>query len=82
MTRSERNAVRGLLRIFRRNGYVRRRNPRRYRAEGYRRYKKGDEIRLVANSKKELAVIRKWLTQAGFNAARPFAKGKIGRAHV
>lgn len=74
MKTSGQDAVRGLLRLFRRNGYLRRQNLRRYRAEGYQRYKKGNEIRLVANSKEELTVIRKWLTQAGFKLARPFAK--------
>ena len=63
-----------LAQFFHRNGYVRWQNARRLKAEGHRRYKKGDEVRLVANSKTELATIRRLLRQAGFNPGRPFKK--------
>lgn len=61
--------------FFRRNGYVRRQNAAARRREG-RLYKKGDEVRLVAQSKAELALIRRLLRQAGFRPGRPFAKGR------
>lgn len=61
--------------FFRRNGYIRRQNARRAKREGWDSYKKGDEIRLVATSKAELARIRRLLRDAGFKLARPFAKG-------
>jgi hypothetical protein len=68
------SAVAGLASYFERNGYVRQLNPERRSAEG-QRYKKGDEVRLVANSRAELAHIRRLLRQARFPAGRPFVKG-------
>jgi hypothetical protein len=62
--------------VFRRNGYVRRQSPRRLAAEGYRGYKKGDEVRFIATSRSELASIQRWLRRAGFEPGRPFAKGR------
>ncbi len=49
---------------FHRNGYVRRIDAVR-RAEEGQLYKKGAEVRLVANSRAELAEIRRLLRQAG-----------------
>jgi hypothetical protein len=42
-----------LARYFNRNGYVRRQNSRRLSRDGYQRYKRGDEVRLVAKSARE-----------------------------
>lgn len=63
-----------LTKFFRRNGYVRRQNPDRIAAEGWGKYKKGDEVRLAAGSTQELAQIRRLLKIAGFKPGRPFAK--------
>lgn len=68
------SAIRQLGDLFHRNGYVRRVNDER-RTEG-QKYKKGDEVRLAANSPAELSLIRRLLHQAGFKVARPFAKGR------
>ena len=65
--------------FFRRNGYVRRPNPDRLAAEGYKGYKKGDEVRLVADSRAELRAIRRLLRAAGFDPGRPFAKARQWR---
>lgn len=64
-----------LVRLFRRNGYVRRFDPERRKAERSD-YRKGDEVRLVANVPGEVALIRRWLQEAGFEPGRPFAKAR------
>jgi hypothetical protein len=64
--------------FFRRNGYFRRLDPVRRMREG-QLYKKGAEVRLVANSARELRRIRRLLRQAGFRPARPFRKGRQWR---
>jgi hypothetical protein len=66
-------AVQKLAAWFNRNGYVRRQNAARQAAEG-QLYKKGDEVRFVAKSKSELAMIRRLLRTAGFEPRKPFAK--------
>ena len=63
-----------LREFFHRNGYVRLQNPSLVEPGG-RVYKKGDEVRLVADTKTELAEIRRLLKAGGFKAGRPFAKG-------
>jgi hypothetical protein len=70
-----------LAAFFHRNGYVRRTKPIRKKVKG-RQYKKGAEIRLVAESRSELAEIRRLLKRAGFRTARPFAKGRQWRQPV
>jgi hypothetical protein len=67
--------------FYQRNGYVRWCSPKRRRREGLR-YKKGDEVRLVAESKRELLDIRRMLRQAGFKPGRPFRKGQQIRQPV
>ncbi len=62
--------------LFCRNGYLRFQNAGRLAAEGYWGYKKGDEVRLVADSLAELAEIRRLLRAAGFKPGRPFRKAK------
>jgi hypothetical protein len=69
-------AARKLREIFRRNGYIRKQSRSRLKKEGYDEYKKGDEVRLVAESKAELASIRKALQTSGFKPSRPFEKGR------
>ena len=71
-------AVLELAAFFLRNGYVRRHNPARYAAVGCMKYKKGDEVRLVANDDVERARILLLLKTAGFKPGLPFRKGKRG----
>jgi hypothetical protein len=73
--------VKRLTELFRRNGYVRSVNPVRRLVNG-RLYKKGAEVRLVAESKAELAEIRRLLRRAGFKRARPFAKARQWRQPI
>lgn len=68
--------------FYRRNGYVRRCNVERRDALGAQVYKKGDEVRLVAHSFAELAVIRRLLRAAGFKPGRPFRKARQYRQPV
>jgi hypothetical protein len=65
-----------LAQYFSCKGYVRRQNARRLSRDGYRHYKKGDEVRLVAGSLRELADIRDLLHRAGFRLGRPVSKGR------
>lgn len=64
-----------LARFYARNGYTRRQNKERFAKEGSLHYRKGDEVRLVAESRAELKQIRSLLQQAGFKVGRPFEKG-------
>ena len=75
-------AARQLGRYFRRNGYVRRQNSSRLASEGYERYKKGDEVRLVAETGAELRLIRRLLRELGFKPGRPFRRGRQYRQPV
>ncbi|HEY3245984.1 MAG TPA: hypothetical protein VGM03_21790 [Phycisphaerae bacterium] len=72
-------AVAELAIFFRRNGYVRWQNRRKLKRVGYMAYKKGDEVRFVADSMRELRIIRRLLRQAGFRPGQPFAHGKQWR---
>ncbi len=74
--------IRELGRFFRRNGYVRRQNPKRLKRDGYMGYKKGDEVRLTAQDEQELQTIRELLTRAGFCPGRPFVKGRQFRQPI
>jgi hypothetical protein len=73
--------VKRLAAYFHRNGYVRRLDAVR-RIEDGQLYKKGAEVRLVAQSSSELAEIRRLLKRAGFKCARPFAKARQWRQPV
>jgi hypothetical protein len=73
--------IKRLSAFFHRNGYVRRANPVRKKEMG-RLYKKGAEVRLVAESAAELAEIRRLLRKAGFKRGRPFAKARQWRQPV
>lgn len=70
-----------LAESFFRNGYVRRQNATRRDVEG-RNYKKGDEVRLVADSRKELTELRRLLRAAGFKYGRPFRHARQFRLPV
>jgi hypothetical protein len=70
------SVIRQLAHFWERNGYLRRQAENRIAKEGPRRYKKGFEVRLVANSTDELESIRGLLRAAGFRPGRPFAKGR------
>jgi hypothetical protein len=78
MTTPTRAVVKQLTALFQRNGYVRRLNPQRRAAEP-QTYKKGDEVRLVAESQAELRAIRRLLRAAGFTPGRAFRKAKQWR---
>lgn len=73
--------VRRLTELFRRNGYVRKCDPVR-RAKLGRMYHRGDEVRLVADSREELAEIRRLLRAAAFKPGRSFAKSKQYRQPI
>lgn len=72
---TKRHASLQLVALFERNGYVRLRNTERLDNEGAQLYKKGDEVRLTANSEAELAHILELLRILDFTPGRPFAKG-------
>jgi len=63
-----------LTALFRRNGCVRRHDATRYATQGCMKYKKGEEIRLVANRNAERVRIQRLLKRAGFKAGRAFRK--------
>jgi hypothetical protein len=63
-----------LTALFRRNGCVRRHDAARYARQGCMKYKKGEEVRLVANGNEERVRIQGLLKRAGFKAGRPFRK--------
>jgi len=75
MKRVQRRVARWLAWYFRRNGYLRWQKEDRVANEGWQRYKKGDEVRLVANTKEELRLVRGLLREGGFKPGRPFRKG-------
>lgn len=81
MARKNEGAVQ-LAAFFRRNGYVRLQDPARAATEGAQAYKKGDEIRLVAWTKGELAVMRRLLKESGFPLAKPFEKNNQWRQPI
>ena len=67
--------------FYRRNGYTRRLDAVR-RIEQGQLYKKGADVRLVAESLGELAEIRRLLGEAGFTVARPFEKASQWRQPI
>ena len=74
--------VKQLAWFFHRNGYVRRLSLERRSELGWQIYKKGDEVRLVANSHTELADIQRLLQAAGFKPGKPFQKGQQYRQPI
>ncbi len=65
--------VKQLADRFHASGYVRWQDAEQKKERG-RKYKKGNEVRLVAGTKKELAKIHRLLVKLGFRPGRPFAK--------
>ncbi len=70
---SEMQPEAALVELFQRNGYMRVPNDDR-REEEPRNYKKGYEIRLVANTQRAITAIRRLLRQAGLKSGKPFKK--------
>lgn len=82
MTRSTKAATPKTLKdFFWRNGYVRWQDPSRVK-EGTQSYKKGDEVRLVANSQRELREIRRLLKAKGFKPGRAWKQGSQYRQPI
>jgi hypothetical protein len=75
-------AVAALAYYFERNGYIRRQNQDRLANESSRQYKKGEEVRLVANTVEELEELRRLLREAGFKPGRPFKKARQYRQPI
>jgi len=73
MVNGNKQALKSLITLFQRNGYVRVVDEK-HRKEFGQKYKKGYEVRLVANSKEELQIIRRLLKQAGFKPGKPYKK--------
>ena len=68
--------------FFHRNGYVRRYDPLRRKLLGAQSYKKGYEVRLVANSTEELERIGQLLREAGFRPGAPFGHAQQHRLPI
>ena len=80
--RASPQVVAELTALFRRNGYIRRQNPERLATAEYRTYKKGDEVRLVADTRDELRHIRRLLRAAGFKPGRAFVHSRPWRQPI
>ena len=75
MSRKEK-ALKTLAVYFTRNGCIRWADPDARDKLGYNKYKKGYEVRLVAQDEKEMAVLEKALKAAGFRHGKPYAKNR------
>ncbi len=62
-----------LAAFFARNGCVRRPNQRKRRRLG-RRYKKGYEVRFLANAEKEHRLLKRLLRELGFKPGKAYVK--------
>jgi hypothetical protein len=69
-------AANQLARYFENGGYFRLQNEKRLEKEGRKVYKKGDEVRMMADSPEQLETIRSLLRAAGFVPGAPFRKGR------
>jgi hypothetical protein len=69
-------ALKTLAGYFQRNGCIRWVDPEMKEKLGYKKYKKGYEVRLVAQNEKELAALEKALKAAGFKHGKPYPKNK------
>jgi len=74
-------AVRRLTEYYYRNGYVRRPNLERRKTD-LQNYRKGYEVRLVADSLKELSAIRRLLKTVEIKPGSPFAKANQWRQPI
>lgn len=73
MVDTKRSEASQLAEIFAKGGYVRLQNPKRLK-EGSLAYRKGAEVRMVAESMTALRTMRRLLRTAGFSPGRPFLK--------
>jgi hypothetical protein len=64
-----------LVEIYLRGGCLRRQSVGRLKADGAQKYKKGSEVRLVANSPAELERMRGLLKAADFKSGHSYSKG-------
>ncbi len=69
------NPRRLLVRLYERNGYLRIPNAKRRKTES-NTYKMGYEIRIVGDTKREIADIRRLIRAAGLKPGKPFLKHK------
>ena len=76
-TRMQTHARSLLAESWHRNGYARTPNEARRRNDGSKAYKKGWEVRLMANDAKEARRLRRALSDIGFASGRTFAKGQF-----
>lgn len=67
-------ALKTLAAYFLRNGCIRWADPELRKKLGHRGYRKGYEVRLVAQNAKEMAELEKALKAAGFNHGKPYVK--------
>ncbi len=74
ITPNTRDARKFLRLMFRRNGYLRLPDATRRESDG-QHYKKGYEVRLMSDTKKELRETRRALRQLGFKTPNVFTKG-------
>ncbi|MCP4091984.1 MAG: hypothetical protein GY747_00935 [Planctomycetes bacterium] len=72
---SLRSAQRRLGRFFNRNAYCRQPSAERL-AEGYSKYKKGWEVRLILKDEDEVAIVCSLLWDVGLLPGKSFRKGK------
>jgi len=61
--------------IFQRNGYLRIRNPDKWKLSGSSNYKKGFEIRFVSKNEDELKKIQASISSIGFKICKPYLRG-------
>jgi hypothetical protein len=73
---SKRLAYKVLKEVFLRNGYLRIKDSSRVEEAKTQKYKKGYEVRLVAQDEAELARIRVAIVSLSLYLAKPFLKGK------
>ena len=71
---TKKKSIADLTKIFQRDGYVRYQNITRLNFEGGQKYKKGNEVRLIAHSKEELNQILELLHILDFKSGKPFEK--------
>ena len=69
-------AMNVLKKVFLRNGYLRIKDSSRIEESKTQKYKKGFEVRLVANDEAELELIRAAISALDLHVAKSFQKGK------
>ncbi len=72
---SKRQAALRIASLYERNGYVRFKDEERGAKLGRKKYRKGDEVRLTAESPEEIEQIQDLLTVLEFTFGNHFAKG-------